>query len=174
MCISVDIISESFLRTTCSDVTIGVVKDPWLMLVAMGREASTNSNSGATTVATVVQIQQKAMGNKPANPVPSFDIASSHYTNDELTIARSKFKSLWFVNCPTHLTYQNSYSDQNIVRLENFIQHSSAPLILKKRLLPRLFEVMDSKKENLIEFESYFCTLSLLRRSNLDELSKCM
>jgi hypothetical protein len=67
----------------------------------------------------------------------------------------------------------SSYSDQNTVRLENFTQHSTAPLILKKRLLPRLFEVMDSKKENLIEFESYFCTLSLLRRSNLDELSKC-
>lgn len=32
---------------------------------------------------------------------------------------------------------------------------------------------MDSKKENLIEFESYFCTLSLLRRSNLEELAKC-
>jgi hypothetical protein len=35
------------------------------------------------------------MGNKLSNPVPSFDLASSHYSLDEMNIARSKFKSLW-------------------------------------------------------------------------------
>jgi hypothetical protein len=36
-----------------------------------------------------------------------------------------------------------------------------------------LFEVMDSKKENLVHFESYFCTLAMLRRNNSEEISKC-
>jgi hypothetical protein len=32
---------------------------------------------------------------------------------------------------------------------------------------------MDTKKESEIHFESYFCTLSMLKRNNNEEVSKC-
>jgi len=99
------------------------------------------------------------MGNKSSNPVSSFDeAATSKYSEDEVESVRAIFKSMCHPN-------------QDSLRLENFMQISNSP-VLKKRLLPRLFEVMDVKKENEIKFDSYFGTIRMLRRNNNEEISK--
>mmetsp|Transcript_7102 Transcript_7102/g.10594 ORF Transcript_7102/g.10594 Transcript_7102/m.10594 type:complete len:199 (+) Transcript_7102:109-705(+) len=99
------------------------------------------------------------MGNKVSNPVPSYDTVAQLYSTDEIETAKLKFKSM-------------CHQGQNTLRLENFKQVSNVHPLIQRRLLPRLFEVMDSKKENAIDFESYFCTLSLLHRSTVDEMAK--
>ncbi len=43
----------------------------------------------------------------------------------------------------------------------------------KKRALTRIFHVIDIRKLNKIDFETFICTFALFTKGSFDDLAKC-
>ena len=44
---------------------------------------------------------------------------------------------------------------------------------LRVAFLPRLFGVLDSKRDNILDFEEYACVVALLRSNSKEDKFKC-
>jgi hypothetical protein len=93
------------------------------------------------------------MGNKVSNPFPSFDVDSQFFNHAEISHLKSAFRNL------SH--------NQKLISFANFsINHSP---YIRSHFLPRLFRVIDIKKDDGIDFEEYLSAVALVRVGKNEE-----
>jgi Ca2+-binding EF-hand superfamily protein len=102
------------------------------------------------------------MGNKHTSPFPSYDNACTYFNTEEIAHFNITFRSICL---------QKEYLDINTLTLLNSEKLSSYTL---KHLLSKLFAIVDSKKDALIDFEEYLCALALFRFGTVDEKMKLL
>lgn len=101
------------------------------------------------------------MGNKASATFPTYEIARSHLNAKEVLQIKESFKRL----CRNQETNQLS--------LSNFLLSLNSPSsYVRKHILPKLFHVMDIKKDGHIDLEEYTCVIVLCRIGSLEEKYK--
>jgi Ca2+-binding EF-hand superfamily protein len=97
------------------------------------------------------------MGNKLPSPIPSYDIAIAQLNNIEIEHLKNKFKSIG--KSEKHITPQCFYNCDQI----------KCSMYVRKYILPRLFHVIDTKRDGLIDFEEYISAIALFRIGTTEE-----
>eukprot|EP01041_Mallomonas_annulata_P008206 gene8206-16877_t len=100
------------------------------------------------------------MGNKVSSPLMGYDVASSHFSPAELEQVRKAFRTL-------------SPRDQPMDR-SAFTQNSPCSPYISKYILPRVFSTIDTKKDNVLDFEEYVCAMGLFRFGSLEDKSRLL
>lgn len=100
------------------------------------------------------------MGNKASGPFPSYDQATSHYDESTLDKSKKAFRSY----CPTN--------SANVINLSSFVNKSTTTPYMSKFILPKLFALIDTKKDNVIDFEEFLCASSVIKFGNPEERVK--
>lgn len=99
------------------------------------------------------------MGNKASATFPTYEVARSHLNAQECLILKESFKKL----C----------RGQDTLTLSNFLLSLNSPSsYVRKHILPKLFSVMDIKKDGYIDMEEYTCVIVLCRIGSAEEKSK--
>jgi Ca2+-binding EF-hand superfamily protein len=102
------------------------------------------------------------MGNKTSGATfPTYDVARTHLNPKETLQLKETFKKLCRGQVSNHLT------------LSNFLLSLNSPSsYVRKHILPKLFSVMDIKKDGYIDFEEYTCVVVLIRIGSMEEKYK--
>lgn len=97
------------------------------------------------------------MGNKLPSPIPSYEIALSQLNKIEIEHIQKTFKLIG--KSEKNITPQCFYSSDII----------KCSLYIRKYILPRLFHVIDTKKDGVIDFEEYLSAIALFRIGTTEE-----
>ena len=101
------------------------------------------------------------MGNKLVSPIPTFEVAQTHCTKQEIDTLRARFSKLYQRNTET-------------ITPATFVNSSSDKPYIKKYFLPRLFAVIDAKKDSLLDFAEYASATLFLRVATVEEKAKVL
>ena len=97
------------------------------------------------------------MGNKLPSPIPSYDIAISQLNKIEIEHIQKTFRLIG--KSEKHITPMSFYSCELI----------KCSMYMRKYILPRLFHVIDTKKDGVIDFEEYVCAIALFRIGSTED-----
>lgn len=102
------------------------------------------------------------MGNKlSASPFPSYEAARNQFSAAEIAEIKSKFTLI--------------SGGQETINLAGLVQRaSSSSAYCQRQICPRIFNVIDTKKDGVIDFEEYLCAVAVFRSNVVDEKAKCM
>lgn len=102
------------------------------------------------------------MGNKlVSSPFPSYDSAISLFNPAELTQLRNQFNEI--SQSQPSITYER-FSKSN-PRQSDYV---------RKRVLPRVFNTLDTKKDGIIDWEEYISAIAVFRHGTIEDKIKCL
>lgn len=104
------------------------------------------------------------MGNKASGPFPAYDQAVLHYDETSIDKAKRAFRSY----C------SNGQTNINVINLTSFTEKSTCTPYMSKFVLPKLFTLIDTKKDGVIDFEEFICASSLMKFGNPEEKVKLL
>ena len=97
------------------------------------------------------------MGNKLPSPIPSYDIAIAQLNQIEIEHIQKAFKVIG--KSEKHITRQ-CFCTSDLIKCS---------LYVRKYVLPRLFHVIDTKRDGVVDFEEYLSAIALFRVGSTEE-----
>ena len=97
------------------------------------------------------------MGNKLPSPIPSYETALSQLNKIEIEHIQKSFKLIG--KSEKHITLQCFCSCELI----------KCSMYIRKYILPRLFHVIDTKRDGLLDIEEYISAIALFRIGSTEE-----
>jgi Ca2+-binding EF-hand superfamily protein len=97
------------------------------------------------------------MGNKLPSPIPSYETALSQLNKIEIEHIQKTFKLIG--KSEKHIT-QQSFSSCELIKCSMYV---------RKYILPRLFHVIDTKRDGLLDIEEYISAIALFRIGSTEE-----
>ena len=96
------------------------------------------------------------MGNKFVSPLPSFESTCQQLNKEEINQLKINFNKLSL--------------KQEKISLQNLSRVVSCPDYFRKQFLARLFNVIDTKKDNFFDLEEFMVIETLFKGGTDDEL----
>lgn len=100
------------------------------------------------------------MGNKVASPIPTVDIVNQHLDQQELSHIRTLFLSI--SNNDRYITLQQFRSSLQSRTSEYSRYH----------FVPRMFTIIDTKKDGYIDYDEFACAVALFRIGGTEDKIK--
>ena len=97
------------------------------------------------------------MGNKLPSPIPSYETALLQLNKIEIEHIQKTFKLIG--KSEKHIT-QQSFSSCELIKCSMYV---------RKYILPRLFHVIDTKRDGLLDIEEYISAIALFRIGSTEE-----
>ena len=97
------------------------------------------------------------MGNRQASPFPTYDNACSYFNAEEIA--------------HFHICFRSSCRQNDAIELKNLcaINVDKITSYSRHHMLPKLFIIIDTKKDSFLDFEEYLCALALFRFGTFEE-----